>query len=183
MIHLMITLTSLGSGSFSVAGLNKTLIVFPADAAKAAKDNLTVLASTPQEEETEGVLSWPGEYHVGGTAVKGIGHLEGQQVSYVVDCDGVRAAFLSSPLQDWTDKQLEFVGDIDVLVIPTTDAKLVQKIVDELDPRVLILIPGKDKTAHAAVMKNIGAKETVTEYKLKSSLPQEGREVVVLAGE
>ncbi len=183
MLGLMITLTSLGSGSLSVSGLNKTLTVFPKDALKAAKDNLIVLAATPQEDAPEGVISWPGEYHVAGTALKGIGHLEGQQVSYVVDCDGVRAAFLSSPLQDWTDKQLEFVGDIDVLVIPTNDAKLVQKLVDEFDPRVLILIPGEDKNAHASVMKVIGAKETVSEYKLKSSLPQEGREVVVLAGE
>ncbi len=179
----MITFSSLGSGSFKVAGTPKSLVVFPKDAAKAIDDSVIVLASTPQEQSKGGVVSWPGEYNVAGVSIKGIGHGDGQQVSYVVDCDGARCAFLSAPLVDWTDKQMEFVGDIDVLVIPTTDAKLVQKLVDEFDPRVLILLPAGNKDAHAAVMKSIGAKETVTEYKLKSSLPAEGRESVVLAGE
>lgn len=179
----MITLTSLGSGSFKVSGTPKPLIVFPKDAEKASGDNVIVLSSTPQEQSKEMVLSWPGEYNVSEISFKGIGHLEGKQVSYTADCDGVRCAFLSSPLQDWTDKQMEFVGDVDVLVLPTNDAKLVQKLVDEFDPRVLVLIPGEDKAAHAAVMKSFGAKETVSEYKLKGSMPQEGREVIVLAGE
>lgn len=179
----MLTLTSLALGSFKVSGAGKPLIVFPADAAKAADDSTIVLASVPQEQSKDGILSWPGEYHVAGVAVKGIGHLEGKQVSYVVTADGIRLAFLSSPLQEWSDKQVEFVGNIDVLVIPTSDAKLVQKLVDEFDPRVLILLPTKDQAEHSAVMKSIGAKETVSEYKLKSSLPQEGREVIVLAGE
>ncbi len=176
----MITFSSLGSGSFKVAGTPKSLVVFPKDAAKAAGDSVIVLASTPQEASKNGVVSWPGEYNVAGVSIKGIGHDDGKQVSYVVDCEGARCAFLSAPLHEWSDKQMEFVGDVDVLVIPTTDAKIAQKLVDEFDPRVLVLIPGKD---NAAVMKHVGAKETVTEYKLKSSLPAEGRESVVLAGE
>lgn len=176
----MITFTSLDSAT-RVSGGAKDLIVYPADAKKAVKDNVIVLSASPEEQSTDGVVSWPGEYNVGGVSLKGIGHEDGRQVSFVVDIDGVRCALLSSPLQDWTDYQLEAVGDIDVLLIPTSDAKLVQKLVDEFDPRVLILQPTKEKDAHGAVLKAFGAKEKVSEYKLKSSLPAEGREVVVLA--
>lgn len=141
-----------------------------------------VLLSVPEEEvRTPNVLSWPGEYNEGGISVYGIGQMEGQEVSYVVEVDGVRCAFLASPLQDWTDHQIEMVGEIDVLSLPAENAKIAQKLIDEFDPRVIILLPTSDKEAYAAITKLIGAKgEAVSEYKLKSSLPAEGREVVVM---
>jgi hypothetical protein len=77
---------------------------------------------------------------------------------------------------------MEAVGDIDVLVLPTDEVKVAQKLVDEFDPRVLILLPTKDADAYAAIAKVVGVKPeaVVDEYKLKGQLPQEGREVVVL---
>ena len=114
-------------------------------------------------------------------SLKGVGHLEGKQVSYVAHIDGVRMGFLSAPLQDWSEMQIEAVGDIDVLVLPASETKLTQKLIDEFDPRILVLLPGKDKEALKAVEKVIGVKERVSEYKLKGSLPAEGREVVMLA--
>ena len=160
------------------------MTVFPDSTPKSSKDGITLVA-VPADPSLgsgqESVLSWPGEYNLGGVSVRGIGHNDGKQVSYVTDPDGVRCMFLSAPVQDWTDKQIEAVGDIDVMVLPASEVKLTQKLVDEFDPRVLILLPGKDKDALKAVEKIIGVKERVSEYKIKGSLPQEGREVIVLA--
>lgn len=177
----MLTFSALGNGSLRVAGGAKPLVIFPAS--KTSASDAIVLFAAPEEQPAEGTISWPGEYNMGGVSVRGVGHKEGQQVSYVAEIDGLRVLFLSSPLQDWTDPQIQAVGDIDVLVLPTGDVKLVQKLVDEFDPRVLIYVPGAEKGDEGAIIKAIGAQNAArtAEYKQKGSMPAEGREVVVLA--
>ena len=172
----MLTFTSLGASTVRLKDGGKSLIFFPSG--KVSDKEAILVYSKPDENPPKGTISWPGEYNEAGVSIRGIGHGEGDQVSFVVEADGVRSAFLSTPLQDWTDHQLEMVGDIDVLVFPSDDAKLAQKLLDEFDPRVLLVIPGKD---HASIVKLVGPKETAEEYKVKGSLPAEGREVVVLS--
>ena len=175
----MLTFTSLSPSSFRLSGGSTPLTVFPDSPKSDGKEDIALLP-VPEEKDTPGALSWPGEYNLGGISIRGIGHDDGKQVSYVADVDGVRCAFLSLPVKDWTDHQVETVGDIDVMVLPAAEVKLTQKLVDEFDPRVLILLPGKDKDALKSIEKVIGVKERVGEYKLKGSLPAEGREVIVL---
>jgi hypothetical protein len=172
----MLQFNALTPGSFRVTGGKKSVLIFPSTAPKPTDAEIVVLAG-PEENPTKGVVSWPGEYNTGGISIKGIGHEEGRQVSYVMEVEGVRVGVLSSPLKEWTDKQLESVPDIDVLAIPGDDAKLAQKLIDEFDPRVLLLLPGKDL---ATLEKAVGVKEHLAEYKLKGSLPVEGRESYVL---
>ena len=142
------------------------------------------LLPAPEEVPSKGNISWPGEYNLAGISIRGIGQKEGQQVSYVAEIDGVRCAFPSVPLEDWTDHQIEMIGDIDVFVVPQGDAKLVQKLIDEFDPRILLIVPDESGKFDPEILRTCGAqgKEHVSEYKLKGSLPAEGREVVVLAG-
>ena len=177
---MSLTFSPLGTSGLRVSGAERPILVFP-DAAADGKDAIVLLPG-PEEEMRAGVISWPGEYNESGVSVRGVGHGEGQQVSYVADIDGVRCAFLSSPLQDWTDKQLETVGDIDVLVFRAENQKVAQKLIDEFDPRVLIILPAGDKEAYGAITKLVGLKPegVMGEYKLKGTLPAEGREVVVL---
>lgn len=173
---VMLTFTALDSNGVRLSGGGKTLIVYP-DGNGVDKSALTLIP-IPEESPRDGVISWPGEYNEGGITIRGIGHDEGKQVSFVVEADNVRIAFLSSPLQDWTDHQIEMVGDIDVLTMPSDDAKIIQTLLDGFDPRVIILTPGKD---HAAALKIVDPKETVSEWKLKGALPAEGREAMVFA--
>ena len=182
MITSMLTFTSLGPSSLRLTSDGSPMTIFPDPVPTKINEKDGVLLLSVPEEKTSSmaVISWPGEYNQGGISVHGIGHDDGKQVSYVVDADRTRIAFLSSPVKDWTEKQVESVGDIDVLVLPAADVKLTQKLVDEFDPRVLILLPGKDKDALKSVEKVIGVKERVSEYKIKGALPVEGREVVVL---
>ncbi len=178
---MALTFTTLGGTGVRISSSNSSVTVFPSSSVAGGKDML-VLLSEPEETPSEGVISWPGEYNTSGVSVRGVGHGEGQQISYVASIDGIRCAFLSSPLQDWTDKQLEMVGDIDVLVLPAEGQKIAQKLIDEFDPRILILIPTDDNAAYSAIAKLVGVQpdSTMAEYKMKSTLPAEGREVVVL---
>ncbi len=101
-------------------------------------------------------------------------------VSYVLECDSVRMAFLCSPLHDLSDLELEILGDIDVLAIPCDDPKIFQKLIEDIDPRVLVPLRG-DGSKFAEALKLCGAQAVapVKEYKIKGALPAEGREVVV----
>ena len=179
----MITYSSLGGQTVKCLGGDKPLVVFPGKSTeKSAWKDAVVLLSTPEEAPKGSTISWPGEYNLAGISIRGVGHKEGQQVSYVAELDGVRTLFLSTPLEDWTDQQLALVGEVDVLVVPQGDAKLVQKLVDEFDPRMLVIVSDESGKLDPEILKSCGAqgKEHVSEYKLKSSLPAEGREVVVL---
>jgi len=176
----MITISSPKGASIRCEWDKKVLAVFP-DENKKTADALITLLKSPEEESQEGVISWPGEYDIEEIAIRGIGHKEGAQVSFAVEMDGVRFGFLSSPLAEWSDYELELLGDIDVLVITANKPKVVQKLVDEIDPRILIPVPNGDKDVFDEVLNVCGAKgqEVVTEYKVKG-LPAEGRTVVVL---
>lgn len=175
----MITINSLGGKTIKCDIDGKTVVAFSGTPAKDA--DLTLLAA-PEDEVKKGVISWPGEYDVGGLAVRGIGHEEGKKVSFVIDNGTVRIAFISTPLHDWEDHNLELLGDIDILCLPADDAKIAQKFIDEVDPRVLIPLPTKDEATFTELLKAIGAqdKEIEKEYKQKGGLPAEGREVVIL---
>lgn len=175
----MITFQSRGGQSLECLIDKKTLISFPEK--NDAKADILLLGEL-EDEPTHTRISWPGEYDIAGVAIRGIGHDEGQRVSYSVDMDGTRCAFLASPLHEWSDTELELLGNVDVLCIPADDAKLFQKLVDDIDPRVLIPLPTKDEKTFEEILKANGAqgRELEAEYKLKGSLPQEGREVVIL---
>jgi len=176
----MITCTSLDESGIKCELPKKTIAVFPGKAGAGEAD--IILKASPDEEPKKGEISWPGEYDTDGVAIRGIGHDEGRQVSYAVSAEGRRLAFLSSPLHDWTDREIEMLGDIDVLFIPADDAKKAQRIIEEVDPRVLVPLPTKDEKAFAELLKLCGAlgKELSDEYKIKGALPEEGREVVIL---
>lgn len=173
----MLTFTHLDGSSVRVTGAGKAFVAFPA---KPAKGEINLL-SKPQEDFDQEMVCWPGEYDIAGVTIRGIGHDDGQQVSYAVEADGYRIAFPSTPLTEWTDSDLEKLGDIHVLVLPAEDAKKAFKLVEDIDPRLLIIVPGPDGKTDQELIKQCGAvgKEIVSDHKLKGSLPAEGREVVV----
>lgn len=173
----MLTFNYAGNGSVRVTGGEMPVVSFPATPVAGA---INLLVS-PQESPSRELLSWPGEYDIAGITVRGIGQLEGQKVSYVTEIDNVRIAFLSAPLEVWDDTDLEHMGEVHILVLPAEDQKLCQKLIDDIDPRVLIFVPGSDGSVNPDVLKAAGAvgKPTESEYKLKGALPQEGREVLV----
>lgn len=168
----------------SCASSQGSLTVFPeSKTEKMVGEKKYVLLAKPELEARSSIISWPGEYDFSGMTIRGIGQEEGKQVSYVVVTEGLRCGFLSSPLQEWSEHEVELLGDLDVLVIPADDAKLVQHLVEEVDPPVVIPLPSKDAKTYQEVLKVCGAKEVapVPEVKLKKgSLPADSRTVYVL---
>lgn len=173
----MLTFTSLGGNTLKCTGGPRPFIVFP----KKPESGTLCLLPSPEESPDRDRISWPGEYDVAGITIRGIGQAEGQKVSYVVGADDLRIAFPASPLEEWSDEDIEKIGDVQVLVLPADDVKKCQMLLDEIDPRVLLIVPAADGSLHPDVLKACGAvdKEHVKEFKLKGSLPAEGREVVV----
>lgn len=174
----MITFTAVGPTTIRCTGGAKPVLVFP----EKPVEGSICLMPAPEENPSRDVISWPGEYDVAGITIRGIGHLEGQKVSYAIAIDDTRCAFPASPLEEWHSTDIERLGDIHVLALPAADPKKFQMLLDEIDPRLLIIIPAADGSLHPEVLKAAGAadKEPVSEYKLKGALPAEGREVVVL---
>lgn len=176
----MLTIKALSGSGISLGDGTTTVVAYPK---KPASGAVTLLAK-PEENPSNAVLSWPGEYDIGGVALRGIGQQEGQKVSFVLQMDDVRVALPSAPLEEWSQSDIERLGDVHVLVLPAENAKIAQALIDEIDPRMLVLVPGGDGSMDADVVKSAGAtgKAAVPEVKLKGagSLPQEGREVVVL---
>ncbi len=169
----------LSNGSLRVTGADKAINVFPA---KPVAGDINLVAK-PAEDFNKEIVCWPGEYDIAGVTIRGIGQMEGQQVSFAVEVDGYRIAFPSTPLQEWTDVELEKLGEIQVLCLPAEDTKKAQKLIEDVDPRVLLIIPGADGKIDQELLKQCGAvgKEQVREHKLKGGLPVEGREVVVFS--
>lgn len=174
----MLIIKALSGSSVSLSDGKTTVVTYPKKPVAEAVN----LLSTPEEDPKSRAISWPGEYDIGGVAIKGIGQKEGQQVSYVLSIGDYRVAAPSCPLEEWSQEDIERLGDVAVLILPAENAKLAQTLIDEVDPRMLVLVAGSDGSMHPDVVKAAGAmgKESVAEHKLKGSLPAEGREVVVL---
>lgn len=177
----MLTFSSLGGSGIRITGGAIVAAVFPEKPVAASINLLPV----PEEGWQEGVVSWPGEYDYNGVTVRGIGQQDGQQVSYLVEADDVRCAFPSSPLQEWKDEDIERLGGVHILVLPAENPKVSQKLLEDVDPRMLILVPDAKGNMDPEVLKACGAtgKEHVSEIKVKGSFPAEGREVVVFGKE
>jgi hypothetical protein len=174
----MLTFTSSDGRSLQIeTGTKVKLVFFPSKAVAGA----ITLFSKPEEEPVEGTISWPGEYDMGGVSIRGIGQGEGGHVSFVIEAEGLRIAVLSAPLHDWTDHDFALLGNVAILAIQGDDSKLAQKIIEEVDPRVIIPLASDQSTVND-VLKVIGAVGTaaVPEWKLKGGLPAEGRQVIVL---
>lgn len=179
----MAIITSLGGLTLRCTFGKTDFVLFPSSADKAGSEGTVTIFANPDENPPERTISWPGEYDFNGIFIRGIAHEDGRQVSYIINSEGVRCLFLSSPLHSLSDAELAVVGDIDVLILPTDDAKIVQHLIDVVDPRVLIPLAAKDDKVFQEVLKICGSvgKEEVDEFKIKS-LPSEGREVVLLKG-
>ncbi|OGJ58410.1 hypothetical protein A2881_05915 [Candidatus Peribacteria bacterium RIFCSPHIGHO2_01_FULL_55_13] len=174
----MLTFTSPDGRSLLIETGNKTKLAFYPSKPVAGALNFL---SKPEEEPAKDTISWPGEYDIGGVSIRGIGQNDGGHVSFVIEAEGVRIAILSAPLQEWSDHDLGLLGDVAVMAIQGDDPKIAQKVIEEVDPRVIIAL-ASDKSSANDVLKVIGAvgMAPVPEWKLKGGLPAEGRQVIVL---
>lgn len=133
------------------------------------------------------LINGPGEYEVSGVSIKGIPVARYKDTSdrkvtaYKIEVGGVRVAILGH-VQDVLDEaQLESIGLVDVLAIPiggnniTLDAHAAAKLVNQIDPKIIVPIHYADKDVKydvaqddlAGFLKELSAQEHEIVDKLK----------------
>ncbi len=93
----------------------------------------------------------PGEYALKGVSVLGLesfhddqkGALRGRNTIFILESEDMRICHLGDLGHELSEKQVEQIGDVDVLMIPvggkyTLDAKLAQKVATQIEPAVII---------------------------------------------
>ena len=152
--------------------------------------------------EVKLVIDQPGEYEVSDISIQGIGaqsHLdEGGLASTIfkITGDDLRIAVVGHIHPNISEKQLEELGMIDVLVIPvggngyTLDATGALKLIKEIEPKLVIPTHYADKAVNYTVpqaeladaLKNMAMepKETVAKLKVKPAELTDTTQLVVL---
>jgi len=147
------------------------------------------------------VINSAGEYDIKGIMVEGVesyhddkeGSKYGKNIIYRIEIDDISIVHLGDLGQKLDSKQLEKIGQVDILLIPvgggkTLDVKNAVEVVSQIEPRIVIPMHYKTKELKADIddvekfIKELGIKPTMEE-KLKISkkdLPSEDMELVVL---
>jgi L-ascorbate metabolism protein UlaG (beta-lactamase superfamily) len=154
-------------------------------------------ALLPEGEKSVFVVDHPGEYEVKGMAVQSI--LAKRKDStrhniFKIIIEDIKIGFLGALDRELTEKEVEALGDIDVLILPiggksVMDSKIASSIVGQIEPRLVIPSYGYadgSKVAFAGVeafCKDIGfqIQEAGRAKITKSSLPDEDTQIIILS--
>jgi len=146
----------------------------------------------------EHVVEGPGEYEIGGVFITGIATFNEddnlRNIIYVFDFDGLTVAHLGDLAQVPTQKQIEALEQVNILLVPvgagkSLNAAQAAELVSMLEPNIVVPMhyhqPGL-KTELESVdrfLKEMGVSDVKQESSLKitsSSLPEETETVILL---
>ncbi len=156
-------ITWLGHSCFKIKGRKTILVTDPYDKSiglnlpKTQADIVTVSHDHHDHNNVQAILGdpkvvdGPGEYEIKKVVIYGIssfhdqkqGAERGSNTIYLIEFDGLRLCHLGDLGHNLTDSELEEINGVDVLMIPvggvyTIDAELSSKIINEIEPRVVI---------------------------------------------
>lgn len=183
--------------------IDDNLVKLGAKSVATPKDIVLVTGDAELPAESRFALDQPGEYEVADVSVQGIparSHLdEAGKMSttmYRIIMDGVRIVVTGHIYPNLSDVQLEALGTVDILFVPvggngyTLDAVGAQKIIKDIEPRVVVPTHYDDSTLQYEVpqapledaIKNLGMEvdETLDSIKMKSFELGEGTKLVIL---
>lgn len=163
-------------------------------------NNVSGVAGTIRRTEPF-VISGPGEYEIAGVFIYGIpsfhdgeaGAKRGGNTIYVINMDGIRLAHLGDLGHRLSDRQLEEINGVDVLMIPvggnyTLSPAEAVGVIGQIEPKIVVpmhyKIPGSNIEIATVeeFVKEVGLEGIKPEDKLivyKEKLPEE-RQVVIL---
>lgn len=126
------------------------------------------------------VINGPGEYEIKGVAITGMptfhddveGKERGKNVVYVFDAEELRICHLGDLGHELSDKQINELGDIDVLLIPvggvyTIDANQAVKLIKKIGPSIVVPMHFKTEDHGKEFDKCSSLKEFVDEMQLE----------------
>ncbi len=157
-------ITFLGHASFRLRGKTASLVTDPFDPKvvgfsfpKVSADIVTISHNHEDHNKAElvkdvkRVVSGPGEYEINDISIIGIssyhdnkkGAERGKNTIYVIEMDGLRIVHLGDLGHMLSEKFIEKVGSVDVLIIPvggeyTIDATQATELVRAIEPRITI---------------------------------------------
>lgn len=150
---------------------------------------------TPKKgEDRPFMITGPGEYDIKGAYVKGLSGGKGHTI-YVIDVEDMRICHLGLAVEEeLTDKQIEEIGEVDILMVPvgggeSVDGKGAIKIMSQIEPRITIPmyynLPGlKEKLEPIDnFLKALGIKSLPPQAKLsvkKKDLPSDEAKIIAL---
>lgn len=144
------------------------------------------------------VVDGPGEYEIGGVFITGIATFDKdddlRNVVYVLDYDGLTVAHLGDMQQVPTQKQIEALEQVNVLLVPvgagtSLNAAQAAELVSMLEPNIVVpmhyQIPGLKIELESVdrFLKEMGVTDVKEESSLKltsGSLPEETETVILL---
>lgn len=165
----------LGHSSFRLKGKDASLVTDPFDSKmvglkypKVKADIVTVSHDhndhnkVDNVKETKRVVAGPGEYEISGVSIIGIptyhddkkGKERGKNTVYLIEMDEVRLAHLGDLGHELSEKVIEQLGDLDVLMVPvggkfTINYQQAAEVVRNIEPSFILpmhyLLSGMDK--------------------------------------
>lgn len=174
-------------GANATVAINPKLSVYGLKDVKVA-DTVEIVHESQYEIDSDQkiLIKGPGEYEVSDVSIKGIsaqkyGSPEDKVTIYRLEVAGVRIAVLGDINPKLDESQLENIGVIDIVALPiggnsiTLNAHEAAKIVNQIDPRVVIPMHYKDSSVKYSVeqedvegfLKELGAQEYEETEKLK----------------
>jgi hypothetical protein len=133
------------------------------------RDNNIILSSdkkeillTPETVILDGLdIALPGEYEKSGCLMYAW-HKNDEKL-YHFRTEGYWIAYIPALISDISPEALDFLGSVDVLVMP--GAKSMQNVLEKVEPRMIVTY---GESAHE-IATPLGAIEVVTKYKLKEA--------------
>jgi L-ascorbate metabolism protein UlaG (beta-lactamase superfamily) len=159
-----------------------------------AKGHNNIAAVTPRQH----VIDGPGEYEMGGVFITGIATFDesssSRNVLYVFDFDGLTVAHLGDMQQVPTQKQIEALEQVNILLVPvgagrSLNAAQAAEVVSMLEPNIVIpmhyQLPGLKLELETVdrFLQEMGVTDVKEEASLKvtaSGLPEETETVILL---
>ena len=164
---------------------------------------VTVSHQHPGHSYVQGVggqpklINKPGEYEIGGITILGIitfhdgegGSKKGRNTAYLIEVDDVAICHLGDLGHVLTGRQLEEIGNVDVLLLPvggvsTINASTAAEVVRQLEPKIVVPMHYKTPALVRELepvdkfLKEMGVKDVTTQPNLsvsKSTLPENMR--------
>ena len=135
-------------------------------------------------------INEPGEYDIKDIYIKAIPSFDGDslKIIYRIEAEGIKTCHIGNfSKKELSVKELEAMGDIDVLIIPIGGSGLAiqdaKKIISQVEPRIIIPAWG-EKAELEQFLKLTGAKNIEPQRKIKiekKNLPKEETQVSVPA--
>lgn len=192
-----------GHSCFTIKGKDATIVTDPFEGlgVKLPKLKADIVSVSTEGDivEVDGdpkILNWPGEFEVSNVAIEAICPLGENLSIFIFALDGIKICHLSNLSHELTEELIDKIGEVDVLMIPVggsdvLDGKTAQKVVEAIEPRVVIpmLYAATDTNLNiggaADFLKAMGKTqvEPIEKFSLgaRSSLPEDRMEFVLLS--